>query len=86
MRFCGYDLLGATARAKFLNLATNVSALAAFLWLGRVDLRVGFSMGAVSLGGHWVGSHLGTTRGAAAIRPVVIAVCAALFVKLLLTR
>ena len=86
VRFCGFDLLGATARAKFLNLASNVSALAAFALAGRLDWGLGLSMGAASLVGHWAGSHLGLRGGAHVIRPVVALVCAGLFVKLLLTR
>ncbi|MBI5625039.1 MAG: TSUP family transporter [Elusimicrobia bacterium] len=81
---CGYGLLEATTRAKVLNLATNVAALLAFLWAGRLDLGLGLAMGAASLAGHAVGSHLGVRKGAAVIRPVVLLVCAALFVKLAL--
>ncbi|MBI5203004.1 MAG: TSUP family transporter [Elusimicrobia bacterium] len=83
-RFCGFGLLDATARAKVLNLASNVSALAAFLWADRVDLRLGLGMGAVSILGHTVGAQLGLKRGAAAIRPAILLVCSGLFVKLLL--
>lgn len=82
-RWCGYDLLHATARAKILNLTSNVAALAAFAWAGRLSWRLGLAMALLSIAGNWVGSHLGVRRGAAAIRPVVALVCAALFVKLL---
>lgn len=85
VRVCGYDIVGATARAKFLNLSTNVAALVTFLWLGRVDYKVGLSMGAASLCGHWTGSHFGSTRGARVIRPAMLLVCSALFLKLLLS-
>lgn len=83
VRLCGYDLVKATARAKLLNLTTNASALAAFAWAGLLDWRVGLSMGAASLAGHYTGSQLGLRGGARFIRPVVAAVCAALFAKLL---
>lgn len=82
-RWCRYDLLGATARAKFLNLATNIAALAAFLLAGRVHLALGLAMGAVSIGGNYAGSHWGLKKGAAVIRPAVLLVCAGLFLKLL---
>jgi uncharacterized membrane protein YfcA len=81
-RACRYDLLGATARAKYLNLATNIAALAAFLAAGRVRLGLGLAMGGVSLAGNLVGSHLGLKKGAEVIRPVVILVLAGLFIKL----
>jgi len=82
-RWGKHDLLGATARAKILNLVSNIAALGAFLWAGRLDWKVGLSMSLLSIAGHWVGSHLGVKRGAALIRPVVALVCAGLFVKVL---
>ncbi|MBI3564232.1 MAG: TSUP family transporter [Elusimicrobia bacterium] len=78
-----HDLLGATARAKALNLLSNVSALAAFVLAGRVSWSVGLPMAALSVAGNWIGSHLGVRRGAEAIRPVVVLVCAGLFAKIL---
>lgn len=82
-RWCRHDLLSATARAKILNLVSNVGALGAFIWAGRLDWRLGLSMSVLSILGHWVGSHLGVRRGAALIRPVVALVCAGLFAKVL---
>ncbi len=82
-RWGKHDLLGATARAKILNLVSNLAAVAAFIWAGRVEWKVGLSMGALSIAGHWVGSHLGVKRGAALIRPAVALVCAGLFAKVL---
>jgi uncharacterized membrane protein YfcA len=84
VRFVGYDLLGATARAKALNLLSNVAALAAFLLAGRVAWRVGLPMAVLSVSGNLIGSHLGIKRGAAAIRPVVALVCGGLFLKILI--
>jgi uncharacterized protein len=83
VRFCGYELLGATSRAKALNLLSNVAALATFLAAGRVAWRVGLPMAVLSVAGNWTGAHLGVRNGAKAIRPVVLLVCAGLFAKLL---
>lgn len=82
-RWGRHDLLGATARAKILNLVSNVGALGAFIWAGRLDWKIGLSMSLLSVTGHWVGSHLGVKKGAALIRPVVALVCAGLFAKVL---
>jgi uncharacterized membrane protein YfcA len=41
-------------------------------------------LGTNKLLGHWTGSHLGLKKGADAIRPAVVLVCAGLFAKLLL--
>ena len=82
-RWGRHDLLGATARAKVLNLVSNLGALGAFIWAGRLDWKVGLSMSLLSVAGHWVGSHLGVKKGAVLIRPVVALVCAGLFAKVL---
>ncbi|UPT73570.1 MAG: TSUP family transporter [Elusimicrobiota bacterium] len=82
-RWCKHDLLGATARAKILNLVSNVGALAAFMWAGRLHWKVGLSMTLLSIAGNYVGATLGVKRGAALIRPVVVLVCAGLFAKVL---
>ncbi len=84
VRIGRHDLLGATARAKLLNSASNAAALAAFVASGRVAWRVGLPMVAMSVAGNWTGSHLGLRRGARAIRPAAALVCAGLFAKLLL--
>ncbi len=84
VRWCRRDLLGATVRAKFLNLTTNLAALATFLLAGRVDIPLGLLMAAASVAGNWTGSHLGLKNGPKAIRPAVLLVCFGLFAKLLL--
>ena len=82
-RTCGYDLVGATTRAKTANLLSSGAALFTFAAAGRVSWRVGLPMAVLSVAGNWVGAHLGVRNGAALIRPVVILVCAGLFAKLL---
>ncbi len=82
-RWGKHDLLGATARAKILNLVSNIGALGAFIWAGRLHWKVGLLMSVLSVAGHWVGSHLGVKKGAVLIRPVVVFVCAGLFAKVL---
>lgn len=82
-RFCRYDLLGSTARAKLVNLASNVAALLTFLLAGCVHWKLGLALSALSVAGHWTGSHLGLRKGAAVIRPMVLLVCAGLFLKIL---
>lgn len=83
-RFCRYDLLRATTCSKILNLTSNVTAMAAFLWAGKTHVALGLSMGGINIAGNYIGSHLGIRRGADAIRPMILLVCAGLFVKLFL--
>jgi hypothetical protein len=82
-RWCRHDLLGATGRAKLLNLTTNFAALAVFLCSGRLSLALGLAMAAASAAGHWLGAHLGLRHSERVIRPAVALVCAGLFLKIL---
>lgn len=83
-KLCGYDLLKATTGAKLLNLASNVAALSMFLCAGKVHLRLGLAMGALSLLGHYAGSGWAIKHKSRAIRPMILLVCGLLFFKLLL--
>jgi uncharacterized membrane protein YfcA len=80
-RFCGYDLLKATALSKLLNLTSNISAVATFLALGLVDIRLGLMMGVVGMGGNYLGAHLALKKREWVIRPLLFAVAIALLAK-----
>ena len=81
-RFCGYDLLKATALSKLLNLTSNISALLTFLALGLVDIRLGLAMGAIGMGGNYLGSHLALKKGVWIIRPMLFIVSISLLIKI----
>ncbi len=81
-RACGYDLLRSTALAKLLNLVSNLAALATFLALGRVDLRLGLAMGVAGMAGNYAGAHVALRKGAWAIRPMLFLVSASLLGKI----
>jgi uncharacterized membrane protein YfcA len=80
-RLCGYDLLRATALAKLLNLVSNLAALAAFLYLGRVRTGLGLAMGLAGMAGNYAGSHVALKKGAWVIRPMLFLVSSALLLK-----
>lgn len=82
-RFCGYDLLKATALSKFLNLISNIAALLTFLLLGLVDIKLGLAMGVVGMAGNWLGSHLALKKGVWLIRPMLFIVANALLAKII---
>lgn len=81
-RLCGYDLLRSTALAKLLNLVSNLAALAAFLYLGAVDIKLGLAMGLAGMAGNYAGSHMALRKGAWIIRPMLFTVSAALLGKI----
>lgn len=80
-KYCGFDLLRSTALAKLLNLVSNLAALAAFLHLGRVDVKLGLAMGLAGMAGNYLGSHLALKRGTWVIRPMLFTVSTALLGK-----
>ncbi len=82
-RFCGYDLLKATALSKLLNLTSNIAAVATFLALGLVDIRLGLMMGLVGMAGNYLGARLALKKGTWVIRPLLFAVANALLVKII---
>ena len=81
-RFAGYDLLKATALAKFANLISNLSALLTFLYLGRVDIKLGLTMAAVSAAGNFLGSKAAIKKGVSFIKPAIFLVSNALLAKI----
>ena len=81
-RLCGFDLLRSTALAKLLNLVSNLAALATFLYLGRVSVKLGLAMGLAGMAGNYAGSHLALKNGTWVIRPMLFTVSTALLIKI----
>jgi len=81
-RFCGYDLLKATALSKLLNLTSNISALITFLILGSVDMKLGLEMGVIGMAGNYLGAHIALKKGGWIIRPLLFITTSALLIKI----
>lgn len=80
----GFKLSTASGNAKFVNLASNVSALVTFIVGGSVLFSVGVPAIIFSMLGNWLGSGLAIKNGAKVIKPVFILVLALLFITLIL--
>jgi hypothetical protein len=78
----GYDFLNASAKAKIVNVATNLGALAFFVPHGSVVWGLGLAMGAANTLGGYLGSRTATSRGTGFIRVVFLVVVSALIVRL----
>ena len=78
----GDGLAHASARAKVVNFASNLAAVALFAIEGTVAWRIALPMAAAQLAGGWIGAHLAVRRGDALVRRVVVAVALAAAVKL----
>jgi uncharacterized membrane protein YfcA len=78
----GYSFLQASAKARIVNLATNLGALLVFVPQGAPLWRVGLLMGACNVLGGWLGAHAAIRRGSRFVRVVFLLVVAALVARL----
>ena len=78
----GYSFLQASAKARIVNIGTNVGALIVFIPQGAPMWALGLAMGSCNIAGGWLGAHTAIRRGSAFVRVVFLAVVAALVLKL----
>ena len=81
VRLLGYDFLNASASAKLLNVATNVSAIALFAAKGHIWWQVGAVLAVANVVGSLIGTRLALKHGAGFVRWVFIVVVGALILK-----
>ncbi|TFY97783.1 sulfite exporter TauE/SafE family protein [Ramlibacter rhizophilus] len=81
VRWLGYDFLHASAAAKLLNTATNLSALTLFALKGHVWWHYALALAVANVAGSLLGTRLALRHGAAFVRIVFIAVVSALILK-----
>lgn len=82
----GLGVTRAAANTKFLNLASNVGALALFIPSGDVVWQVAAVMAVGQLIGGYLGALTGILFGAKLIKPLVVVISIALAVRLLVFR
>lgn len=81
VRLLGFDFLHASASAKVLNVATNISALVLFSAKGHVWWQVGLILAAANISGSIAGTSLALRHGSGFVRWVFMAVVGALIMK-----
>jgi uncharacterized membrane protein YfcA len=79
----GLGLVRAIANTKLINLATNLSALAAMIAGGHVLWVLGLSMAAANVAGNQLGAHLAIRHGGRGVRPLLVVVSLAMTARLL---
>lgn len=77
-----FDFLHASAHAKFVNFATNLSPVLYFAWHGDVLWKYSIPMGICNLAGAYVGSHLAIQKGNRFIRGIFLVVLVLLIGRL----
>jgi uncharacterized membrane protein YfcA len=78
----GYSFLQASAKARIVNLVTNLGALLVFIPQGAPLWRLGLLMGAANVAGGWVGAHTAIRKGSRFVRAVFLVVVAGLVLRL----
>ncbi len=78
----GYDFLRASAKAKAVNLATNIGALLFFAPHGSVVWVLGLLLGVCNVAGSYLGSRMAISHGTRFVRAVFLVVVTALVLRL----
>ncbi|MCG2585230.1 TSUP family transporter [Massilia sp. TS11] len=81
VRFFGFDFLGASAAAKIVNVACNLSALMWFGVSGHLIWQLGLLMAACQVAGSLVGTRLALRHGSGFVRKVFLLVVSLLVLK-----
>ncbi len=84
VRLFGMDFIRASASAKVINTATNISAIGFFASHGPILWAVGLTMAVCNLAGGQLGTHLALKHGAGFIRKAFLCVVVILIGKQLL--
>lgn len=80
----GMRVAEANGTSKLINLASNTMSLLIFLINGQVILLLGIVAALCSILGNYIGSSLVMKNGITIVRPLIIAVLAILFLKILM--
>lgn len=78
----GYSFLGASAKAKIVNFATNLGALLLFVPHGAVLWLLGSLMAAANMAGGYLGSRTAIARGTGFVRVAFLLVSGVLIIRL----
>jgi uncharacterized membrane protein YfcA len=78
----GYAFLQASAKAKIVNVATNLGALLFFVPHGAVYWALGLALGAANMAGGYLGARTAAARGSSFIRVAFLVVVSVLIVRL----
>ena len=82
MAVLGFDFLRASALAKSVNWASNLTAMGLFLWQGSWIPSVALSMAAANGAGGYLGARVALSKGSHWVRGVFIGVVGALILRL----
>lgn len=82
IRFFAFDFLQASASAKFVNIATNIAALAFFVPSGNVLYLIGIPMAVFNMLGAFTGTWVAMKHGTGFVRIMFLSLLVLLIFKL----
>lgn len=82
--FAHLKLTDANGLTKVINLTTNITSLVVFFINGTVLLPLGLTAGIFNMAGNYIGARFFTKGSSKITRPIMIAVIAIFFVKVLI--
>ncbi len=82
--WAGIDIRTSNGLTKVLNLSSNITSAVIFILNGRVLIPLGLAAAAFSVAGNVVGARIFDKKGFAVVRPLMICVLAATFIKVLM--
>jgi uncharacterized protein len=77
----GFSFLAASAAAKLVNVATNLSALLYFAYTGQILYHIGIPMAICNVLGSQLGSRLALSKGSGFVRGFFLVIVSAIILK-----
>lgn len=77
----GFDFLNASVSAKLVNCATNIAALAAFIYSGNIVWEIALPLAVCNMTGSYLGVKTALQRGRKFIRVFFLIVVSAMIIK-----
>ena len=81
--FAKLGVSSANAQAKVINLTTNLTSLAIFLYNGQALIPLGLAAALCNMLGNYFGSGLAMAKGSKIVRPIILVVLGLLLIKIL---
>jgi uncharacterized membrane protein YfcA len=77
----GFNFLIASASAKLVNCATNISALSYFVMTGQINYPLAISVAVFNMAGSFLGAKMAIQKGSAFVRTFFLCIVSAMILK-----
>lgn len=77
----GFNFLIASASAKLVNCATNISALSYFIITGQINYPLAISVAVFNMAGSFIGSKMAIKKGSAFVRTFFLIIVSGMILK-----